>query len=234
MNSGIFGVHLRRRAIVRRVRHRQMVPDVAAFDPADVAAGALDHQHLGDIRAFGQRFVAIGLERNLFAAAHTFVGRDDIARIAILDAAGEAVGREAAEHHRMDRADARTGQHGVSRFGNHRHIDGDTVAFLDAVRLHHVGELADLAVQLFVGDARVLLGIVAFPDDRRLVATRLEMSIKAIGRGVELAVLVPLDADVAAEGRVLDLRVGPDPVEPFAVIAPELVRVLIDSAYIFS
>ena len=68
--------------------------------------------------------------------------------VAILDAAGQAVGREAAEHHRMHRADAGAGQHGIGRFRDHRQIDGDAVALLDAVRLQHIGEAADLRVQL--------------------------------------------------------------------------------------
>jgi hypothetical protein len=59
-----------------------------------------------------------------------------------------AVGREAAEDDRMDRADARAGQHRIGRLGDHRHVDGDAVALLDAVLLQHVGEAADMLVQL--------------------------------------------------------------------------------------
>ena len=140
---------------------------------------------------------------------------------------GEAVGREAAEHHRMHRADARAGQHGVGRLGDHRQVDGDAVALLDAVRLQHVGELAHPLVQLAIGDLLVLGRIVAFPDDGDLVAARLQMPVDAVGRDVERAVLVPLDRDVVGiVGGVLDLGVGLDPVDALADLAPEPVRVL--------
>ena len=58
------------------------------------------------------------------------------------------------------------------RLGDHRQVDRDPVALLDAVRLQHVGEAADLRVQLAIGDARVLGRVVALPDDRDLVAAR--------------------------------------------------------------
>src|SRR3546814_8215985 len=48
------------------------------------------------------------------------------------------------------------------------------------------------------------------------------MPVEAIGGGVQGAVLVPADMQVRlGEGNVLDLGVGPDPVEPLAVLAPE-------------
>ena len=37
-----------------------------------------------------------------------------------------------AEHHRVDRAQTRTSQHGKGRFGNHGHVDQDAVAFDNA------------------------------------------------------------------------------------------------------
>ena len=57
--------------------------------------------------------VDIGLERNLAAAAQAFVGGDDDGRFAVLDAAGDRIRREAAEDHRMHRADARAGEDGI-------------------------------------------------------------------------------------------------------------------------
>ena len=51
---------------------------------------------------------------------------------------------------RVRRADAGAGQHGDGQLRDHRHVDGDAVAGLDAQPLEDVGELADLAVQLLV------------------------------------------------------------------------------------
>jgi hypothetical protein len=54
-------------------------------------------------------------------------------------------GREAAEDHRVDGADAGAGEHRDRRLGDHRQVDRDAVALLDPEPLEHVGELADLA-----------------------------------------------------------------------------------------
>ena len=139
----------------------------------DRAAGALHHDHVIDAADLGDRGVGVGLERDLAAAAHAFVGGDDDVRLAVLDAVGERVRREAAEHHRMHRADARAGEHRVGRLRDHRHVDGDAVALLDVAVAQDVGHPAHLVVQLLVGDLLVVLGIVALPDDRGLLGARL-------------------------------------------------------------
>ncbi len=162
--------------------------------PIDRAAGALDDDHLLDdaLGLFDGR-IDIGLERDLAAAAHALIRRDQQFRAAILDAAGERIGRKAAEDDGMDRADPRAGEHGIGRLGDHRHIDRDRVALLDALRLQHIGETADMLVQFAIGDVARLGRIVAFPDDRRLVAAGREMTIEAIHRDIGDAVLEPFD-----------------------------------------
>src|SRR3546814_3102870 len=104
--------------------------------------------------AVAQRRIGVGLEGNLTAAAQALVGGDHAVRLAVLDAPGEGIRREAAEHHRVDRADARAGQHGIGGFRNHRHVDGDAVALLDAARLQGIGEAADVLEELTIGDVR--------------------------------------------------------------------------------
>ncbi len=96
------------------------------------------------LRGDVDRLVGVFLQRNRLAAAQALVGGDDEGRFAVDDAAGQRVRREAAEDDRMDRADARAGEHRIGRFGDHRHVDGDAVALLDAVLLQHVGEPADM------------------------------------------------------------------------------------------
>src|ERR1700735_3484042 len=44
------------------------------------------------------------------------------------------------------------GEHGIGVFGKHRQIDRGAVAFLDVAGPQDVGELADLVVQLAIGD----------------------------------------------------------------------------------
>ena len=66
-------------------------------------------------------------------------------------------------------APIRAGQHGDRQLGHHRHVDRDAVARLNAELLEHVGELADFAVQLGVGQlARVAR--LAFPEDGGAIA----------------------------------------------------------------
>ena len=191
-----------------------VVPDVAARRHVDLAAGAAHHDDLLVAGAALQRIVGVLLERHLPAAAQAFVGGDDQLGIGIVDAAGERIRAEAAEDDRMHGADAGAGQHGIGRFRDHRQVDGDAVALLDAVLLQNIGEAADMLMEFVVGDLLVVIGIVAFPDDGHLVAALLQMPVDAIVGDVEDAVLVPLDRDIGIfVGRVLDLRGRLEPVD---------------------
>ena len=139
----ILRVHRLGRADLGRPVEDVLVPLVAAVRPSDLAARVLDDDDVLDLQAAHalQRFVDVGLQRNLLAAAHAFVGRDHDARRAVLDAALERLGREAAEHDGVHRADACAREHRDRGFGNHRHVDRDAVAFLDAEALQRIREL---------------------------------------------------------------------------------------------
>ena len=93
----------------------------------------------------------------------------------------------------MDRANASTGQHGNGQFGHHRQVDGDAVALVDAARLEHVGEFADLFVQFLIGQRSIFPRLVALPDDGDLIAFGIEVPVKAIVRNVGLAAGKPLN-----------------------------------------
>jgi hypothetical protein len=75
-------------------------------------------------------------------------GRHDELRLGIVDARGKLARREAAEHHRMHRADARARQHGDDRLRHHRHVDDDAVALADAEVAQHRGAGLNLVQQL--------------------------------------------------------------------------------------
>ena len=191
------------------------------------ARRALDHHDPIDAAGFRNRGIDIGLQRHLLAAAQSLVGGDDDLGLAVGDALGEAVGREAGEHHRMNGADPRAGQHRIGRFRDHRQIDRDAVALLDVPGAQDVGHLADFVVQLAVGDVLGLRGIVALPDDRGLVAALLEMAVDAVPGRVQDAVLEPFDGDVAGrEGDVLDLMEGLHPVDALGLLGPEAIGII--------
>ena len=147
-----------------------------------LVAGAAQHDDLldglGQQLALGvlerERVVHVLLERHHGAAAEAAVGGDDQLGLRVLDAVGDGLRAEAAEDHRVHRADAGAGQHGDGGLGHHRQVDEDAVARLDAVALEHIGEPADLVVELLVGERALLArlagrGGLAFPDQGRLV-----------------------------------------------------------------
>ena len=125
----------------------------------------------------------------------------------------------------MNRADTRTGQHGHRRFRHHRHIDSDHVAFFNAFIQQDVGKAAHVAVQFFIGNVFALRGIIAFPDNRRLVPARGKVTVQTVCRQVQRAIFIPFNGDVTGrKGGVLYLLIRFDPVKDMALLTPEGVR----------
>ncbi len=204
-----------------------MIPDIAPVDPADIAAGMFDDDAFCDGRAFGQRFVDIRLERDRLAAAHALIRRDDDRRIRIVNAPGDGIGREPAEYDRMHRTDPRTGQYGDGDLRDHRQINRDPIALFRAIGFQDIGEPADFFIQLAVGQRLGIIGIVTFPDDRRLVAARRQVPVETVHRGVQRTVLIPADMQIVpGVGHVLYLGIRLDPVDPLALLTPEGFRVI--------
>ena len=182
-------VELRRRTLGARVAHQVVPPEVAARGERDVLTGAPDDHDLLHIAAL-EGFVDGGLERVGLAAAEAAVGGDHQLRPGVVDAVAQRLGGEAAEDDAVGRADPRAGQHRHGQLGNHRHVERHAVALRDAEALQHVGELADLPVQLAEGQHARVAGL-AFPDDGGLVAPpgcfSLQVPIEAVVGDVELA-----------------------------------------------
>ena len=135
---------------------RRGVGDIAPLNHGHVRARAGNDQNGGDVRAGFQGLIDIGLQRHLAAAAQALVGGNDHMAVAVLNPARDGIRREAAEHHRMDRANPGAGQHGIGRLRDHRHIDGDTVALLDPPALEDIGHAAGLFIGLAIGDLAAL------------------------------------------------------------------------------
>src|SRR5690606_14010810 len=195
----ILGVHALRLALRRLAIDHVVEPAVARGLHVDRAAGMAHHQHgLDGIGARQlQRGVDVGLQRDLLGPAQALVGGDDQLAAAVGDAVGDGVGREAAEHHRVDRADARAGQHRHHRVGDHRQVDGDAVALAHAQVAQCVAQLAHALVQLPVGDLlHRRVRAVGLEQDRDLVAALGQLAVQAVDRDVELAVGEPADAEI--------------------------------------
>ena len=192
----MLGVDRHRRAVGRDVggSHLVVVPDVAALGHGHVAVDALHDDDLLHRGRPADGLVGVGLGSRRLGAAVALVGADEHLGAAVVDAGLEGVGAEAAEHHHVDGADARARQHDDGQLGDHRHVEGDTVALLHAVLLQHVGEPADLVEELLVGVRRGVAR-VALEDDGRLVTlARLDPTVETVVARVELAAQEPLDA----------------------------------------
>ena len=182
------------RAVVRQAGDEVVPPDVELVVPGEAVAAdaAVDDDGLERAAAAHRdRLVHRRLERDLLAAAVLAVGGDDQPRAGVRDALVDALRGEAAEHHRVDRADTRAGLHRHHRLDGHRQVDQHAVALLDAELLEAVGELADALVELLVAD----LGdraVVGLEDDRRAVGDRQDVAVEAVVRRVEGAVREPL------------------------------------------
>jgi hypothetical protein len=194
----VFRVHALGLAFGGLVRDDVLVPDVAALDPVDRRPGIADDDHFLDAGqvVFRQRGVHVRLERDLLAAPHALVSRDDEFRVAVADAAGERVRRKTAENDGVNGADAGAGEHRDRGLRDHRHVDGDAVALGHALRAQRVGEAAHPFVQFAVGDGVGNRGVVAFEQQRGLVAAGRQLAVEAVDRHVELAVLEPADAEI--------------------------------------
>ena len=184
-------------------RHEVVPPHVAAVGHVTSLLGAAQHEDVLDRRRRRDRLVGDVLERDDRAPAPGTVGGDEHLRLRVVDAVLERLRGEAAEHHRVRRADARTGEHGRDRLGDHAHVDRDPVALLHAERPQHVGDAARLLEQVAVGDRPRVAGL-ALPVERDLVAVaRLDVAVEAVVRDVELAADEPLgEREIPLEDRV--------------------------------
>src|SRR5262249_33495670 len=149
----ILGVHVLARTLRRDHVPGLVVPDITHRIHVDRPAGMFDDNHVIDAAGFGDRRVGIGFQWNFAAAAYALVRGDDDIGFAVFNPAGKRIRGEAAEHHRVDGADARAGEYRVRDFRNHRQIDRDAIALLDVAGAQYVCETADLVMQLFVSDA---------------------------------------------------------------------------------
>ena len=218
----ILGVHLFTRAVGGDIAGGQLffVPGVAALGPGDLGTGVLDHDARFDIGALRHGGVGRGLERGRAAAAETGIGSDHERCAGVQHPVAQGLGGEAAEDHAVDGADAGAGQHGHRQLRDHRQIDDDPIALLDALLLEDVRELGDFFPQLPIGDRTGRLRRVTLEVVGHLVGVwPIEMTIQAVVGHIQLAALEPADLGFA---EVVVLHVVPflEPVQPFLCLLP--------------
>ena len=152
--------------------------------------------------------------------------RKDQLRLGIVDAGREFMRREAAENYGVNRANARTGEHGDKRFRHHRHVDDDAITFADPEALQHMAEQLNLAQQFRIGQRALRARERGIVDQRRLVAAPGgDMAIEAVLAGVADTIDIP--AAVGARRRIENGLRCHDPVECGSGFMPETLGVLL-------
>ena len=146
--------------------------------------------------------------------------RKDQFRFGVLDPGREFFRGEAAEHHRMHRADARAGQHREHRFRHQRHVEDDAVALGDAEIGHHGSERLHLLEHLGIGEFRDGVGERRIVDQRHLVgASARDMAVERVVAGVDHASGEP--AAIRAHRGIEDLFGRLDPVDLARRLGPK-------------
>ena len=181
-----------------------------------------DHAVLRGVRGLVQRGVEQRLVRDRARALEPAGGRHDDPRSGVVDAHGQLVRREAAEHDRVDRAQARAREHRHQRLWHHRHVEDDPVAAPDAQAPQRAREAGDLVAQLAVAVRALRARDGAVVDQRGLIAaSAVGVAIERVVARVEPAVgepacqraRVPVERATAARrpsrGRALPLPRSP-------------------------
>jgi hypothetical protein len=140
-------------------------PQIPSLGPGDLAASALEDKDMLYVGALLDCGVDDHLSGDGLAATLSLIRRDHDTGLAVVDAITERLSREAREHDGVDRADTRTREERGDGLPHHGQVDGYGVALLDPKRFERVGDAADRAQQLGVGDLAPLIGFVSLVYD---------------------------------------------------------------------
>ena len=125
-------------------------------------------------------------------------GRHDNRRAGVIDAHGEFVRGEPAEHNRVHRAQPGARQHRDHGLGDHRHVHHHPVALRHAQPAQHAGEPRRLVEQVAVGVGALSAGDRRVIDQRRLLPVAIgDVAVQRVGAGIQLPVGKP-----PVEGRI--------------------------------
>ena len=165
---------------------------VATVLHRDVVAAAPHDDDVLDRRRRRHGLVGRRLQREDVAAPVAAVGRDQHLGLGVVDAVGQGLRREPAEHDAVGGADAGAGQHRHGSLGDHRQVDVDAVARLHAEPLEGVGEPRHLVEQLGVGDRPGVARLALEVDGDLVTAAGGDVAVEAVVGDVELPADEPL------------------------------------------
>ena len=113
--------------------------------------------------------------------------------LAIIDSIGEFLWGKSTEHDGVNSSDSGACQHSPSSWGNHRHVDEDSVSFLDTeLFFKHGGHCGDLFLHLSESVHFLNTSVRTIVVKSWLVAfTSIDMSINTVVANVHLTVRIP-------------------------------------------
>ena len=175
-------------------------PDVPAVDPVGLAPCTSDHDNAINAVDLRQRRVDVAFERYGFATTDALIGGDHHAACCVIDAIFECFGGEPTEDDRVDGTYSRAGEHGERRFGNHRHVDTDTVALADSLCSQRIRESTHLNLELLIGKRLAVIGVVPLPDNGGVMRAFWQMPVNAVDRDVQFCVDKPASSALGDVG----------------------------------
>ncbi|EKD38228.1 MAG: hypothetical protein ACD_75C00814G0003, partial [uncultured bacterium] len=102
----------------------------------------------------------------------------------MIDPDRQLVSGKPTENNRMNGAQSGTCQHGYRRFGDHRHINNNGIAFADALIGQHTGKCRNLLQQLPIRNLLQRIGYRTVVDDRNLIGpATFDMTIDCVITG---------------------------------------------------
>ena len=154
------------------------------------------------------------------ARLYTARARHDHLGLGIVEAFGELVAGEAAEHDRVDRTEASRGQHRDHCLRHHRHVNDDAVAFFDAEPGQNGRERRHLVAKLTIGERPLGVRYGAIKNERVCrAASPIHVPVEAIVGRVAKRPRKP--AAVLSGGRVKHFVVGLCPIDGGGGSGPE-------------
>ncbi len=147
----------------------EQVVEVDFARGGDLGFRARVHNYfLNEVERF-QGLVDDDFEDDGLAATVADVAGDHDLGLSVGDAVAQRGVAESGIDDGMDGADAGAGQHGYGAFDGQRHVDDDAVSLDHSQGSQSVGEAADHAVKLAVGDD-ALGAVFCQPDERGAIA----------------------------------------------------------------
>ena len=116
--QGVLGADDLGRAVGLHLLLLLVPPLVPTLSPLDVPSGPLEDEAVLDEGALGEGSVDDRLGRDGLASTLAFVGRDDNARLGVLDTVAEGLGGESSKDDRVDGSETSAGEEGDGSLGN--------------------------------------------------------------------------------------------------------------------